>query len=81
MNWCKDLIILCTFCLLQMAGSAHAQNFTGFRDGHSVYSDRTLRRIKLYLEVVPTITLPSNERIWTIKLGDIYIKKNSNEKN
>lgn len=58
----------------------YLQKFVGFRDGHPVYSDRTLKRIKLYLEAAPAITLPSNGKNWTIKLGDIYIKKNSNEK-
>lgn len=47
-----------------------AQKFIGYKDGKVWYSDKTGKKIRCY---ITKIDLPTGERIFEAKLGDIYV--------
>lgn len=50
------------------------QKYVGYRDGRSVYSDETTKKVRCYIQA---IEIPksdgSTETIWNALLGDIYV--------
>lgn len=48
------------------------QKFMGYRDGRVSYSDRTGKKIRVYIRENP---LPTGKIIWEAFLGDIYVTK------
>ena len=55
----------------------YIQKFVGYREGQVVCTDRTIKKIRCYIEGDPTVLLPSNKRIYPVKLGDIYVVSNN----
>ena len=51
----------------------YTQRFIGYRDGKVALTEKSMKKIKCYMQGDSSVQLPSGKRIYPVLLGDIYV--------